>query len=244
MAAALNCTNWVTAIVCLVLLSACGGGALRWEPRVHIVQAGDTVDAIAFRYRLDSADLAAWNDLDNANIIFAGQRLQLERPADFQPRRARRGRATMPDSGTGTGAGARAGSAQAPVSQPVSQWRWPVTGPVVAQFGDSTSLGRGLDIAGNQGDSVHAAADGRVVYSGSGLLGYGKLIILKHNDTFLSAYGHNSELLVTEGEKVVAGQPIATMGFGPGDKAVLHFEIRQQGKPVDPIAYLPPRDPE
>ena len=109
------------------------------------------------------------------------------------------------------------------------------------RFGDSTSLGRGLDFSGNQGDPVVASAQGKVVYSGSGLLGYGKLIILKHNDTYLSAYGHNETLLVQEGQTVQAGQRIATMGLGPGDGALLHFEIRREGKPVDPMTFLPPR---
>ena len=99
--------------------------------------------------------------------------------------------------------------------------------------------GNGIDISGQSGQPVIAAAGGEVVYSGSGLIGYGKLIIVKHNETYLSAYGHNRELRVTEGEKVSAGQTIALMGEGPGRKPVLHFEIRQNGKPVDPLRYLP-----
>jgi len=112
----------------------------------------------------------------------------------------------------------------------------------LAGFGTPGSAGKGLDIGGRSGDPVRAAADGKVVYAGSGLIGYGKLIIVKHNDTFLSAYGHNRTILVREGVLVKAGQKIAEMGEGPGKKPLLHFEIRLDGEPVDPIRYLPKRN--
>ena len=121
-------------------------------------------------------------------------------------------------------------------------WRWPASGKVVGGFkaglgGD----GAGVDIAGNVGDSVRAAADGTVVYSGNGLIGYGELVIIKHNDTYLSAYGHNSRRLVKEGQHVDAGQEIALMGASGAPRVELHFEIRKDGKPVDPLGYLPDR---
>lgn len=112
---------------------------------------------------------------------------------------------------------------------------------MVAGFGDKNSMGQGLDIGGRLGDPVRAAANGRVVYAGSGLIGYGKLIIIKHNDTFLSAYGHNRTMTVKEGDPVKVGQKIAEIGEGPGDKPLLHFEIRVNGKPVNPARYLPKR---
>jgi lipoprotein NlpD len=111
----------------------------------------------------------------------------------------------------------------------------------VVEFGDRPGTGTGLLIGGSLGEPVQAAAPGRVVYAGDGLIGYGKLIILKHNDTYLSAYGHNASLLVREGEAIRKGQRIATMGEGPGREPRLHFEIRQNGKPVNPRQYLPPR---
>ena len=111
----------------------------------------------------------------------------------------------------------------------------------MVDFGRRPGTGTGVLIGGRQGQSVRAAAAGRVVYSGSGLIGYGQLIIVKHNDTYLSAYGHNASLLVKEGETVERGQRIATMGEGPGREPRLHFEIRQNGKPVDPRDYLPAR---
>lgn len=117
-------------------------------------------------------------------------------------------------------------------------WRWPTQGKVVRRF-DADSGRKGIDINGQTGQGVFTAAAGDVVYSGDGLLGYGNLIIIKHDDIFLSAYGHNSQLLVKEGDKVAAGQKIAEMGVSPKEGAILHFEIRKEGKPVDPLAYLP-----
>lgn len=120
-------------------------------------------------------------------------------------------------------------------------WRWPTKGRLVAAY-DADAGKKGIDIAGERGQAIFSAAAGDVVYSGSGLLGYGNLVIIKHDDTYLSAYGHNSQLLVKEGDKVVIGQEIAKMGVSPKDGAVLHFEIRKEGKPVDPIRYLPKRN--
>jgi lipoprotein NlpD len=118
-------------------------------------------------------------------------------------------------------------------------WGWPAKGKVVMQFSESTSL-KGIDIAGSAGQPVTASASGKVVYAGSGLRGYGKLIIIKHNDAYLSAYAHNRDILVKEGQQVVKGQKIAEMGNTDSDQVKLHFEIRRQGKPVDPLRYLPP----
>jgi lipoprotein NlpD len=117
-------------------------------------------------------------------------------------------------------------------------WSWPASGKILAGF-DDTANAKGLDIAGTLGQPVHAAAPGKVVYSGTGLRGYGKLVIIKHNKTYLSAYAHNSQILVKEGQDVVKGQKIAEMGSTDTDRVKLHFEIRKLGKPVDPIKYLP-----
>jgi lipoprotein NlpD len=118
-------------------------------------------------------------------------------------------------------------------------WGWPAKGRVVAGFSEATSL-KGIDIAGSAGQPITASAGGKVVYAGSGLRGYGKLIIIKHNDAYLSAYAHNRDILVKEGQQVVKGQKIAEMGNTDADQVKLHFEIRRQGKPVDPLRYLPP----
>jgi lipoprotein NlpD len=118
-------------------------------------------------------------------------------------------------------------------------WVWPAKGKIVTGFSEATSL-KGIDIAGASGQAVAASAGGKVVYAGTGLRGYGKLIIIKHNGTFLSAYAHNKEILVKEGQQVTRGQKIAEMGNTDADQVKLHFEIRRQGKPVDPLRYLPP----
>ena len=118
-------------------------------------------------------------------------------------------------------------------------WTWPAKGKVVAGFSETANL-KGIDIAGTAGEAVRASAPGRVVYAGSGLRGYGKLIIIKHNATFLSAYAHNREILVKEGQQVTRGQKIAEMGNSDADQVKLHFEIRRHGKPIDPAKFLPP----
>jgi lipoprotein NlpD len=118
-------------------------------------------------------------------------------------------------------------------------WMWPANGPVANGFDDTRS--KGLAITGKAGDPVYAAADGRVVYAGSGLRGYGNLVILKHNNTYLTAYAHNQTLLVKEDQAVRRGQKIAEMGSTDADRVQLHFEIRKLGKPVDPAKLLPPR---
>jgi lipoprotein NlpD len=120
-------------------------------------------------------------------------------------------------------------------------WAWPTNGVLISKFASNSSLNKGIDIAGELGQPVFAASDGSVVYAGSGLRGYGELIIIKHSETYVSAYGHNRRLLVREGQQVKAGQAIAEMGSTGTDRVKLHFEIRSQGKPVDPLQFLPRR---
>lgn len=120
-------------------------------------------------------------------------------------------------------------------------WRWPASGQTISRFVTGEPTQQGIGIAGNAGQAVVAAADGEVVYSGSGLIGYGELIIVRHSDAFLSAYGHNRKRLVNEGQKVKAGQQIAEMGRSGASRDMLHFEIRRNGKPVDPVPFLPVR---
>jgi lipoprotein NlpD len=121
------------------------------------------------------------------------------------------------------------------------RWAWPAAGQLVGRYAVGDPTRQGIDIAGSAGQTVAAAADGVVVYSGSGLVGYGELVIIKHSDVWLSAYGHNRKRLVSEGERVRAGQQIAEMGRSGASRDMLHFEIRQNGKPVDPLVHLPRR---
>ncbi len=195
-----------------------------------MVRDGDTLYSIARRYDLDPRDLAAWNRLGDGRLIYPGQRLSLAGPAGAGSRSA----------GT-TGSRPKVAASRPPPVKAVDGWRWPTAGGLTAGFGSTASTQSGIEIGGRFGQAVSAAADGEVVYAGSGLKSYGQLLIIRHNESFLSAYGHNDKLLVSEGERVVAGQQIARMGNGPGKKALLHFEIRRNGSPVDPLGYLPGR---
>ena len=183
--------------------------------------------AIAFRYGEDAADLARWNSLGDGSLIYPGQVLRLTPPAGASTATGRappqtRALPTIP-------------------AEPPPAWAWPTKGRIDVEFGGNPGPGSGILINGRAGQAVSAAASGQVVYAGGGLIGYGQLIILKHNDTYLSAYGYNASLLVKEGQSIKRGQQIATMGEGPERKPRLHFEIRRNGKPVNPRQYLPAR---
>jgi lipoprotein NlpD len=287
----------------------------------YTVKKGDTLYAIALDHGLDYRELAAWNNLENVNVIRIGQVLRLNAPG--QPPAAGETSATgvtttplktVPpvDAGETRAAGAPAVAssvpslssapgarntdflkvqpkalkepyteqawrdaqraappvavaaapetiaavappAPAPHAEPSREasaaaateddaklgWIWPASGKLVTGFSDTANL-KGIDIAGKEGQPVMASAAGKVVYAGAGLRGYGKLVIIKHNATYLTAYAHNREILVKEGQQVTKGQKIAEMGNTDSDQVKLHFEIRRQGKPVDPLKYLPP----
>jgi len=288
------------------------------RPQSYTVKRGDTLQRIALDHGLDARELAAWNNLENINVIRLGQVLRLTAPPTesapaaasavqtaplktvpaltpgdasaaavaspvtrantetykSQPkafkepyseqalRDAQRGAATaasppLPPEPIPPVIVARADpkpttEPPAPVARidpkpaPVPadgdekvDWVWPAKGKILTGFSEAASL-KGIDIAGTSGQAVAASAGGKVVYAGTGLRGYGKLIIIKHNGTYLSAYAHNKEILVKEGQQVNRGQRIAEMGNTDTDQVKLHFEIRRQGKPVDPLRYLPP----
>lgn len=212
-------------------LVACGS-AMRWDGAdgdQHVVKKGDTLYSIAFRYGKAPDDLARWNRLGDGSLIHPGQVLRLT------------------PSTAGSGSTGSSASRSTPRSlprlpdEPAPAWRWPTSGSINVEFGGKPGPGTGILIDGRVGQSVAAAASGRVVYAGSGLIGYGQLIIIKHNETYLSAYGYTQSLLVKEGQAIKQGQRIATMGEGPERKPRLHFEIRRNGKPVNPRQFLPKR---
>lgn len=230
------------AVAVVAVVAGCGGRALKWEPDSYVVREGDTLYSIAFRHGLDHRDLARWNQLGQGKLIYPGQVIRLVPAPGGAEKSAKAPAPAAARTRTGSASSSRAPPPTSHAAmQPVARWRWPAAGPVVVGYGDSGGIGEGISIGGKRGDAVLAAAEGRVVYSGSGLIGYGKLIIVKHNDTFLSAYGHNDTLFVDEGDLVKSGQRIAAMGEGPGRRPVLHFEIRLNGEPVDPLTYLPRR---
>ena len=215
----------------------------------YTVKPGDTLIRIALDHGQSSADIARWSNVENPNRIEIGQVLRVVPPvatgvvtkpvttASVSPVAAPAASAASADKP----AAAVAATTPAPAATGDDDiaWIWPSNGMVVAGFDEVKN--KGLDIGGAEGDPVVAAADGRVVYVGAGLRGYGNLIILKHNNTFLTAYAHNKTLLIKEDQSVRKGQKIAEMGSSDADRVKLHFEVRRQGKPVDPAKYLPVR---
>ena len=212
------------------LVSACGGEPRKTPaPEYYVVRKGDTLYSIGWRHGLDYRDIARWNGIGRDYRIDVGQRLRLRPPPGTLAQR--RGRAGAPPA-------ARAPPARLP---PPPEWVWPVSGGTVVGQVRQPSGGVGLRIDGTLGQPINAAAAGKVVYTGSGLRGYGQLVIVNHVRGWLTAYGHNAAVLVQEGEQVSAGQRIATMGLGPGQQPMLYFEVRIEGTPVDPLTQLPRR---
>jgi len=221
------------ALMLALVLAACGGRPT-WQddPGTHIVRRGETLYSIAFRYGKNPDDVARWNRLGDGSLIYPGQVIRLTPPPGSAPRAS--------STGSSRSRPAPRSLPEIPL-QPSPRWSWPTTGRINVEFGAKPGPGTGVLIDGRTGQPIYAAASGRVVYAGGGLIGYGQLIILKHNDTYLSAYGYNASLLVKEGQTIKTGQQIATMGEGPERKARLHFEIRRNGKPVNPRQFLPTR---
>lgn len=228
------------------------------KPGYYTVKPGDTLIRIGLETGQSWKDVARWNSLENANLIEVGQVLRVIAPVAVVAAAAgsdNAGVVTRPVTTTAIAPAAAAATspvkpavpvAVAPAPAPAAAgaeddvgFIWPSSGTLLAGFDEARN--KGYDIGGKAGDPVLAAADGRVVYAGAGLRGYGNLIILKHNNTFLTAYAHNQSLLVKEDQAVRRGQKIAEMGSTDADRVKLHFEIRRQGKPVDPVRYLPQR---
>lgn len=232
-----------------------GGAAVvrQATPGTHIVRSGETLMGIGRAYGQSVSDLVAWNGLRSADQLAVGQQLRVA-PSNAVA-------VTKPVSPSGSGVAVtpikqqpRGGtqpyseqawsSARSPQSSatpsaatPAGSWVWPASGAVIERFNDTTN--KGVDIAGNPGDPVIAAAAGKVAYAGTGLRGYGKLIIINHSSEFITAYAHNQTLLVKEGDTVAKGQKIAEIGSTDANRPKLHFELRRKGKPVNPELYLP-----
>lgn len=233
------------------------------------VRRGDTLHAIAFNFGLDWRDIARWNSIPAPYMIYPDQELRLTAPtrASSYTRPAsipQPASTTDVDIKPATSAVAKSQTTPAvssktqpveakpspPPTQPVAgsppsatsdpvKWRWPAQGRILSNFRADDPARNGIEIGGELGQAILATAAGEVVYSGNGLLGYGELIIIKHSDRMLSAYAHNSKRLVIEGQAVSGGEKIAEMGRDERNRAMLHFEIRRNGTPQDPLRYLP-----
>ena len=211
----------------------------------HQVRRGDTLFSIAWRYGLDYRELASANSISSPYVIYPGQKIDISYP----PSQVRQGVVASVEKPS------KAPSVKESASKPTTQkshnapvlpssdaetdWKWPTNGRLIGYFSAKKPVSKGIDIAGSLGESVLAAAAGSVVYAGTGLRGYGNLVIIRHNEKFLSAYAHASRIVVRENESVKAGQKIAEIGSTGTDKVKLHFEIRENGKPVDPLKFLP-----
>ncbi len=252
-----------------IILVGDRSSSLEWHPRFHTAQRGDTLYSIAWSYGQDYRLVAKWNGISSPYVIRPGQRIRIAPPPEFGKQR----HSAKRTSGTPAAAEPATPPPQArayplpraraslpsgkplpvPDSAPAKlppqtadkeiAWQWPTSGELIPAASGSSHQRPGINIQGRRGQAIYAAAPGKVVYSGSGLIGYGKLIILKHNNQYLSAYAHNWELLVKEGEQVAKGVQIAKMGSSGAERVMLHFEIRHNGKPVDPLRYLPKKTP-
>jgi len=254
----------------LLFLVSCGGNPPapiedRRSPKpvtsgsAYTVQRGDTLYSIAFRYGLDYRRVAAANGVRAPYTIFPGQKILLKEKTptvSTPPRSSTSAAKTYPAKPPAAPTSAASKAKPAPVTKSsstsatkptttasaggaVKRWQWPTTGRVTRRY--SATVHKGIDLAGRRGDPVVAVAAGRVVYAGTGIAGFGELLIVKHNEVYLSAYGHNDRLLVAEGDTVKAGQRIAQKGSSGTDTVKLHFEIRREGKPIDPLTVLPRR---
>jgi lipoprotein NlpD len=215
----------------------------------HVVQAGESLYEIAWRYGRDYRDIALANKISPPYVIYTGQKISLKEPKQTyaytanasQPTRAPTLQVEYPKTKRKT-ASNKITEIEKPIAASQSfqgDWIWPARGKIVKSYSEKGIGLKGIDIAGELDTVVKASGSGKVVYSGTGLRGYGQLVIIKHNDTYLSAYGHNNKLLVKEGDVITKGQPIAQMGRSDTDRVKLHFEIRKNGRPIDPLTLLP-----
>lgn len=244
-------------LLTLTLLLGCSSSGYRpYNVSTHKVRKGETLYSIAWRYDLDYKDVARWNNIRPPYSIFVGQEIWLSSryparnaygsqgagssrppatPKKIPPKKTYKPKVT-PQKQRQTDNSDSRGYPRGKLS-----WQWPAKGEIIRTYSTTNQGKKGIDIAGKRGQPVVAAAEGKVVYGGVGLKGYGKLVIIKHNDNFFSAYAHNNKILVKEGTWVKRGQKIAEIGNTDADRTMLHFEIRRNGNPVNPLGYLPKR---
>lgn len=214
----------------------------------YIVKKGETLYSISWRSGIDVRDIAKWNNITTPYQIFPGQKIKL-----INQLRSPVKKSLQKSNGNidkikvvkkpiaqkkNPAYGGIVDKKSIDLNQKVRRWKWPTKGKVITYFSSQQQISKGINIAGKRGQPVWSTADGKVVYAGDALSGYGKLIIVKHNEDYLSAYAHNDRILVKEQQTVKAGDEIAKMGSTDTDKVMLHFEVRFRGKSVDPMKYL------
>ena len=199
------------------------------EEKRHFVRYGETLYFIAWRYGINPQDLIVWNKISDKALIYPGQILKLSSPKNIRSTESLSPRIQKKTNMVKKGA-----------IQSNAKWRLPTKGNVIKQFKKKSSTSSGILFDGILGQAVIVSSDGQVVYAGNGLSGFGQLVIVKHNDVFLSAYGYNETIQVNSGDFIKQGQQIATMGLGPTKSPQLYFEIRQSGDPIDPMKLIPP----
>ncbi len=244
----------LAALLALVSCVGAGGGAPVYErtqaqvgtgAKTHRVQKGETLYSIAFRYGVDYKELSKRNGIGKNYTIYPGQIIYLDVQAAPVTNKSPAVAKPVPAKTRTQVAKKPVSSTPKPTISTVQftdfRWSWPAKGRILRPYSPKSGLNKGIDIEGRLGEPVLSAAPGTVVYAGDGLRGYGRLVIIKHNDQFLSAYAHNSKLLVKEGEVIKGNQKIAEIGSSGTDTTKLHFEIRREGEPVDPLLYLPKR---
>jgi lipoprotein NlpD len=227
----------------LMLLTACMssdvGAPVRnagESGKYHRVQKGDTLYSIAWRYGKDYKSLARANKIVYPYTIYSGQKIVIRgRSVESKSKPV----AKKKTSKSKSAAKSTPTQSSSKTKTSAIDWSWPLNGKVLKEFSLDGKVNKGIDIAGSAGNRVNAAAHGVVVYAGGNLRGYGKLVIVKHDDHFLSAYGNNRSIRVKEGQKVKQGQALAVVGTSSSDVEMLHFEIRKDGKPENPVSYLP-----
>jgi lipoprotein NlpD len=249
--------NTTVLLLLLAFLTACGSSAHRtYNVSTYKVRKGETLYSISWRYNLDYKQVARWNGIGYPYRIHAGQELWLSPRSTNKsystsksspPKQAKSSASTQTKKQSTTATKKQKKPSTSSYSDTTRypsgklKWQWPAKGKVIRTYSTSNQGKKGIDIAGKRGQPVVAAAEGKVVYGGVGLKGYGKLVIIKHNNNIFSAYAHNNKILVKEGSWVKRGQKIAEIGNTDAERNMLHFEIRRNGNPVNPMAYLPKR---
>tara|TARA_R110001592_G_scaffold81050_1_gene240829 strand:+ start:37696 stop:38496 length:801 start_codon:yes stop_codon:yes gene_type:complete len=255
--------NVTFCILLLIVLTSCTSSSIylnkKFNPPVyfgqHVVQSGDTLYRIAWRYGRGLEELAEANNIDSPYVIIPGQKISLEKTQAYRGRGKKNGNTQSASKRNVTKSKENVSERKSVTEHKKYKnfknikWRWPHLGLIIAKYNSRSSgnldglaqgvPNKGIDISGRIGDPIFAAADGEVVYAGNGLLGYGNLVIINHNEHYLSAYAHNRNILVKEGQIIKIGQKIAEMGSSESQQTKLHFEIRRDGQPVDPLQYLP-----